>query len=189
MTQSSTARILSQAIFMGILNSRQTLTPAHIGSQVLLFIQGSGTFQSATEQEAKTPGQAQYFDKYIYNLKANSQEAMSRKENRIILSEAIKAESAGDVAKASELFNQYLNAVQVSFNVIADRGHRFENGDQVSAIVEETDTKAGYKAIVVNNVRYKKPTAVEKMKFDLTDLIAEEEIKAPELDPSKVKTA
>jgi hypothetical protein len=186
MSQTS-ARIISQAIAMAILNSRMTLTRAHVGQQVLLVIQGNGTFLSAAEQKAQNPDMTEAFDKYIYNTKANSQEAMARPENRKLLTEAVKAESAGDTTKASELYNQFLNAVQVSFNVIADRGRKFENGDAITAFVAEADTKSGHKAIVINDVRYKAPTAVEKVKFDISDLLAEE---APEdqLEEGKVVT-
>ena len=159
---------------IGTINARQTLTRAHIGQQVMLTIQGAGTFQSASEQEARTPGQKQYFDKYIHNLKANSGEAMSRPTTKSILAEAMKAEAAGDVEKADELFRQYLNTVQVSFNVIAATGRRkFEDGDMVTAVIEEAETKDGNKAIVVNNVRYKAPATVDKVKFSLTDLLGE----------------
>lgn len=159
---------------IGTINARKTINRTLLGQQVVLTIQGAGTFQSATEQEARTPGQKQYFDKYIHNLKANSAEAMSRPETKAILAEAMKAEAAGDVEKADELFRQYLNTVQVSFNVIAATGRRkFEDGDMVTAVIEEAETKDGHKALVVNDVRYKAPVSVDKVKFDITDLLGE----------------
>lgn len=172
MTQTN-ARIIDYKQAESFLNSRIPLSSSHVGQQVVLQIQGSGTFQSAAEQEAKTPGQKAYFDKYIHNLKANSLEAMSRPENRLILAAALKAETEGLVDEASALYNEYLNAVQISFNVIAGRGRKFENGDQVKAIVGIADTKSGHKAIVVNDVRYMAPVLVEKIKYSLTDLLGD----------------
>lgn len=154
-----------------IANSRKTLTPQHVGQQVLLQIVGNGNFLSAAEQETQNPGQKAYFDKYIYNFKANSLEAIQRPESKKLLKEAFVAESEGNTEEAHKLFNEWLNAIQVSFNVIADRGHRFQDGDMATCVVEESDTKTGHKAIVVNNVRYKAPAAVAAVKFDLTSLM------------------
>lgn len=163
---------------IAIINSRLPISRTHVGSQVSLQVQGAGTFQSASEQEERTPGQKAYFDKYIHNLKANSTEAMSRKENKALLNSAMKAEAEGNVEEADKLFNQYLNAIQVSFNVIAQEGRRkFEDGDMVTAIIAEVETKAGHKALTVENVRYKAPVVIEKQKFSITDLLGEE---APE---------
>lgn len=157
---------------VGILNSRTPVSMDHAGNQVSLFIQGKGTFQSAAQQEAATPGQKQYFDKYIYNLKANSTEAMSRPEVKAIFAEAMKAETAGDTEKADELFNEYLNGVQISFNVIANAGvRRFEDGNQVTAIVGTASTKAGHTAVVVSNVKYKAPLVIESRKFTIEELM------------------
>ena len=171
----STRTPIDAARTIAIINSRLPISRTHVGQQVMLSIQGAGTFQSAQQQEAKTPGQKAYFDKYIYNLKANSTEAMSRPENKAILKEGMVAEANGDTATADAKFNEYLNTIQVSFNAIAREGVRkFEDGDMVTAVVEEADTKTGHKAIVVNNVRYKAPAQVEKVKFSLTDLLGEE---------------
>lgn len=139
-------------------------------------IQGNGTFVSAAQQEIDNPGQKAYFDKYIYNLKANSLEAAHRKENRQLLAAAIVAEGKGETEKADELYNQWLNACQISFNQIADRGRKLQDGDMVTAIIGLADTKAGHKAVVVNDVRYKAPVSVEKVKFDITDLFSDEDM-------------
>jgi hypothetical protein len=166
--------------FMQILNSRITLTAAMVAAgSVLLRIQGNGTY--VAKDEAK--GVA--FDKYIYNLKANSAISMSRQENKELLASALKAETAGDEEKAAALFNQYLNAVQISFNIPADRSTRFNNGDDVKAEVALVDTKAGLKQLVVNNVSYVAPKTVAATKFDITDLIAEPAAAAI-TDPEKV---
>lgn len=164
--------------FKGILNSRKTLNMSHVGEQVLLTIQGAGSYQSAADQaeadlKAGKPAAKAYFDKRIHNVKANSQEAMGRSELRMLLSEAIAEEKAGNLEKASEMYNMYLNSVQVSFNVIADRSHKFQDGEAITAFVGTAETKAGHRAIVINDVRYKAPTTVETVKFDISDLTDE----------------
>jgi len=159
---------------VAIINSRLPINRTHINCQVQLQVQGNGTYQSAAEQAVRTPGRSQYFDQYIYNLKANSTEAMGRKENKELLKKAMEAEAAGNTDEAGKLFNDYLNAVQVSFSLITRPGVRkLEDGDMVTCVVEEVDTKAGHKALAVNNIRYKAPVAVEKMKFNITDLLGE----------------
>lgn len=169
----TSGRFVDTKLAMSILNSRAMLAAKHIGQQVVLSIQGKGTF--VPKDEAKN----QPFDKYIYNLKANSQYAMSLPANKALLTSAVKAESIGNVDEATKLFNQYLNSIQVSFNVIADRAYRFQDGDMVTAVVGEVTTKAGHKALTVDTVRYKAPAAVEKTKFDVTALMLDEEALTP----------
>lgn len=170
------ARLIDFAGMLNILNSRLTLKPEHIGQQVLLSVMGKGQFLPAGFQYAGPMGATEnQFNRWIYNLKANSAYSLTRKENRELLKEALKLESAGDVAGATDLYNDYLNAVQISFSVI-DRGtspQKLAAGDMVTAIVAEVATKAGEKQIVVNDVRYKAPTQVVATKFAVTDLIGE----------------
>lgn len=160
---------------IAIFNSRKPVSRIHVGETSTFNIQGAGTFQSAAQQEAKTPGQKAYFDKYIFNLKANSTEAATRPEVKAILKAAMVAEAAGNVGEASDLFNEWLNAVQISFNMISRPGVRkFEDGDMVTALIETAKTRDGHEAIVVNNVKYKAPMVIENKKFSITDLLGEE---------------
>ena len=166
-----------------ILNSRLPITKSIIGQQVILSVQGSPSFLSAKEQELKTPGQKQYFDKYIVNAKANSSEAMSRRENKMVLSAALNQEAAGNTDAAHGLFSDYLNHVQVSFNVIVRAGnHQFADGEMFTATVVEVDTKAGYRALSLDSVKYKAPVSIEKVKFSIVDLIGEEVFTQAEMD-------
>lgn len=169
--------VLDSKRAIAILNSRKTLTPAHVGQQVLLTIQGNGTYQTVDQQKerdaaAGKPAAANYFPKWIHNVKANSSEAISRAENKALFTEALKAESAGDSAKASELFNSWLNATQVSFNAIDNGRRKLQNGDAITAFVETAETKLGHMAITLNQVQYKAPEAVAAVKFDISDLMA-----------------
>jgi hypothetical protein len=201
MNTATPSRIIDRTAMKQILNSRQSVTRADVGKQVTAFIQGSGTFQSATEQEAADkaagrPAAKQYFDKYIYNLKANSQEAVTRQENKKLCALAWAEESEGNMEAASEINNRYLNAVQISFNVIARAGvKKLEDGDQVTAVIEEAITKDGNTALVVNQVKYKAPATLAKIAYAETDLVddftVEElaELKARMIADKKLKAA
>lgn len=201
MSTVTTARIIDKVAMTQILNSRKTITKANVNEQVRAFIQGAGTFQSADEQRAADvkagkPEAKQYFDKYIYNLKVNSQEAVSRRENKMLLMLAWSEESAGNKELASEIYNRYLNAVQVSFNIIARPGQRkLEDGDEVTCVIEEAVTKEGHIALVVNNVKYKAPVALAKITYGETDLVEDFDatelaaLKADMLAKGKLKTA
>lgn len=175
---------------MAIINSRKNITREHIGEQLVRQVQGKGTYQSAAEQEARNPGRSQYFPQYIYNLKANSTEAMGRAENKAIIKAAMEAEAAGNTAEASKLFNDYLNAIQVSFTMIDRPGVRkLEDGNLVTLIVQEAETKAGHKALVATDVKYKAPLAEgAQTKFSITDLLGEVAAPAEALADAKVVT-
>lgn len=169
---STTRRLIDTKGFMAILNKRKTLKTTHVGAQVVLTVQGTGQF---LPKGYKYPGPSgiteNQFDRTIYNLLANSQLSMLRPENAEILKNAIKAESAGDMEAATELFNEYLNSIQVSFSVIEPSNRKFNSGDQVTAVVAEVANSAGVNQIVVNDVRYKAPVNVEATTFVLADLL------------------
>lgn len=173
---STQQRQIDDKAFINILNSRKTLKISHVGLQVLLAIQGIGQFL-AKGHKYTVGGEERTneFDRTIYNVKANSQLSMMRAENKQLLSDAMKAQAEGRPDDATALFNQYLNAVQVSFSVIEPSSRKFESGDMVTAVVAEVESKAGDKQIAVNDVRYKAPANVEATKFDITALIGTEE--------------
>lgn len=170
------ARMLDAKAFMSILNSRITIKTDNVGQQVLLAVQGNGTFlPKGHKYTVNGTDRENQFDRTIYNLRANSQLSMLRDENKQLLSDAIKAESAGNTEEAHKLFNDYLNAIQVSFSVIEPSSRKFASGDMVTAVVGEAISEAGSKQLVVNDVRYKAPVTLTKTTFDITDLINSEE--------------
>lgn len=176
---STTRRLIDTKGFMAILNKRKTLKTTHIGAQVVLTVQGTGQFLPKGYQYAGPTGAREnMFDRTIYNLQANSQLSMLRPETKKILNEAIKAESAGDMETATDLFNEYLNAIQVSFSVIEPSNRKFNSGDMVTAVVADVLAASGERQLVVNDVRYKAPLNVEATAFELSDLLFEEEVPA-----------
>lgn len=165
---------------LAILKSRKTILMSDVGHKRIYSIQGNGTYVSAAEQAkrdqeaGKEPAKA-YFDRYIYNLKANSVEAVSRPATQSLFKQAIILEMKGEKEAADDLYNQFLNACQVSFNMIDNgRQRKFQNGDDVKVMVGTAETKAGLNAIVVSE-----PTVVEaafgtSMNFDITDFVDED---------------
>lgn len=165
---------IGAATAQSIHNSRIPVEAAHVGQQTTAMVT-SASFQTAEQQEESNPGQAKYFDKYIVNLKASSQEAVARKENRLLFREGLRLEAEGKTAEADEVFNKWLNATQLSFNVIANSDrHVFAKGDIVKFTIGTAETKAGHKALIVESPAYQAPVVIERKKFDITDLIGEE---------------
>lgn len=166
----SNARLIDSRSAIAILNRRTTVTPAHVGSSLRLAIQGTGQFLPKGHKYAVNGQETEnQFDRTIYNLKASSSLLMAF--NKPLFTEAMKAESAGDVNKAHDLFNSYLNAVQLSFSVIEPSSRKFSSGDDVKAHVQMATSKAGNQSIQVDSVSYIAPVVVAPSKFDVTDLI------------------
>lgn len=171
-----TRRLIDTKGFMAILNKRKTVKLTHVGNQVVLTVQGTGQFlPKGYKYQGPAGATENLFDRTIYNLQANSQLSMLRAENKAILTDAIKAESTGDMESATDLFNDYLNAIQISFSVIEPSNRKFASGDQVTAIVAEATNAAGERQLVVNDVRYKAPVSIEATTFALSDLLAVED--------------
>lgn len=173
----ATRRLIDNAGFFAILNKRKTLKADHIGQQTTLSVQGNGQYLPKGFQYTGPKGATEnQFNRWIYNLQANSAYSMQRPENKQILVDAIKAESVGDVEKATDLYNDFLNAIQISFSVIVNPGtspRKFESGDKVKATVEEVTNATGIKQLVVNDVRYMAPVAIEATKFSIEDILGD----------------
>lgn len=176
-TPANGRRLIDMKSMMQILNKRKTILTTHFGQQVVLTVQGNGQFLAKGFQYPAPGGTGMtenQFDRMIYNLQANSQLSMQRPEFKAILLEAVKAESAGDTDTAHELFNDYLNKVQVSFSIIENPGgtsRRFFSGDQVTTVIEQTVGRSGLPQLVANDVRYKAPVSIAAKSFELSDLI------------------
>lgn len=173
----ATRRLIDNAGFFSILNKRKTLKVSDIGEQTVLTVQGNGQFLAKGFTYNGPSGAAEnMFDRWIYNLQANSAYSMQRPENKAILVEAMQAEAAGDLETATDLYNDFLNAIQVSFSVIVNPGsnpRKFASGERVYATVAEVTNSAGVKQIVVNDVRYKAPVEIAATKFTVEDLLGD----------------
>lgn len=165
-----TQRRLDSAGAINIINKRITVTRAHIGSSLKLQIQGTGQFlDKGHEYTIGTDKRTNMYDRTIYNLRASSAELM--KFHKPLFTEALAAEQAGELDKAHDLFNAYLNAIQLSFSVIEPSNKKFSSGDDVKATVALVVSQAGIESLQVEDVSYIAPTVVKATKFDVTDLI------------------
>lgn len=161
-----------------LIANRAIVKNSQVGQTVRFHIVGNGNLVPV-----KTKDGVQVMDnatntvplyKTIYNVKANSQLAMQNPRNQQILREAMQAESVGEVDKAHELFNSYLNKIQVSFSIIQNPGRsnvQFYDKQLVEGEVELVTTENG-QLITMTNVR---AVAVEKLAatpaFSLADLM------------------
>lgn len=142
---------------------------------VKLFIQSTtGTTIPVTTKEGEPVLQNGIpLYKTIYNVAANSHVAMINPQNRAILAEAIKFEGQGEEDKATELFNQYLNKIQVSFNVLltSPNVEKYTKNEQIQGVVTVITTENGQlitldkvKAVVAKEL-------ADSQKFSINDLL------------------
>jgi len=154
---------------------------AEIGDTVRFHIQGQGFTLPVTDKTGAhvlDRQTQQPLFKTIYGIKANSHIAMLNPLNRAILTEAMKAETAGDTEKAHNLFNQYLNKIQVSFSIVLNHGRinpTFSDKQLVEGECQLITTENG-SLITMQNVR---AVAVAKLgktpEFSLSDLMSIDE--------------
>lgn len=168
------ANLLNGKGVAAIMNSRLLITTASIGRTVLLAIQGNGNTLEVKDKNgdnvASYDGSGEIFEKKIFNCKANSEIAMRNPINKQTLRDAVASEKAGNVEKAAELYNTYLNKVQLSFNIplpskLADRlGDR----DDIAAKVQEIKTEKGsLLTIDPKTIKVMEPTVLATTKFSL----------------------
>jgi hypothetical protein len=83
--------------------------------------------------------------KRIFNLRAISEIALANPRNRQFLADGVTAEQAGDDEKANKCYQDFLNAIQPSFNVNYPAAARFmaAKGDRVNATVRVLTTDKG----------------------------------------------
>jgi hypothetical protein len=156
---------------------RATLTDAQKGETVKFNIQGDGftlpvTDKTGAQVNDQRTGQPLY--KTIYGVKANSEVAMRNPQNKAIFAEAMKAETAGDMEKAHTLYNQYLNKVQISFNVIINPGREtttFRNKQLVEGELELITTENGQLITMKNVIAAEVKRLGKTPKFSLEELM------------------
>lgn len=172
-------RAVDSKLVIAIMSKRALLKLSDAGSLMQFIIQGVPQFlpkghKYVTNGVARENG----FDRTIYNLRASSAIAMA--DNKALFSEALKAEGAGEVEKAHDLFNDYLNATQISFSIIEnDRGttRKFQNGDVVKAIVGTAiNQTTNATSIIVDNVVAVAAVTAAPVRFSVEDLMAEEPV-------------
>src|SRR5882672_10572202 len=121
---STTQRLLTSASVKSIMSKRDLVKSTHVGKKVVFTIQGNGNTIDVKDKagelvKSSIPGQEGIIlQKAIFNTKANSQLGMSNARTRQYFIDGCVAEKQGDTDGASELFNKYLNACQLTFGVL-----------------------------------------------------------------------
>lgn len=157
---------LNKEITESIFRKRDLLRLHQVGQTVRFHVAGRGNMIPVTRKDG-----SQVFDaatgtiplmKSIYNTSANSELALKNKRNLDILKGAEEAERDGDFDAASAAYNDFLNKIQVSFNVMHNPGRtpvQFYDKQLVEGEVELITTENG-QMLTVTNVR---AVAVEKL--------------------------
>lgn len=146
-TQST--RISSLQSVQNIINSRATITEQMEGSFQVLTVRGNGNIIPVKTKDGElipaADGSGVMLEKRILNCVCNSGIAMKNERNQATLREAYAAEKAGNLDKAAELYNTYLNKTQVSVSVLSTSAlfNKIQDGDQVKGKVQKITTENG----------------------------------------------
>lgn len=168
---SGTGRLIDSKAAIAIINKRITVTPTDVGSALQFSIQGTGQFlQMGHKYTVAGEARENKFDRTIYNVRASS--ALLMLANKSLFTDAMKAEGEGDSQKAHDLFNEYLNTVQLSFSVIMPSSRSFNSGDDIKARVTSVVSLAGVTSLQLDDVSYIAPKIKAATKFEVSDLIA-----------------
>lgn len=184
MSTNSNNRPLTSASVRSIMTKRDVAAAAHVGKKVVFTIQGDGNVIDVLNKAGETVTstiagyEGTVLQKRIFNLKANSQLAMTNARTRQFMIDGLAAEKAGKAAQASELFNQYLNACQLSFGVLLPSAivDQLSNGVDIAAKVIQVDTENGsLLTIDPSTISVKAPEYLESgTSFNIDDFLPAE---------------
>lgn len=194
----SQARLINMKAVAAIMNARILVPLSMVGRTVSLSVQGNGNIvdvkNAAGELVQSAVEEGTVFQKHIFNCKANSELAMKNIRNIAILKAGIAAEKAGNFEEANKQFSDYLNKVQLSFNVPTTQSiaSQIGNGTDIAAKVMKVDTEKGsLLTIDPKTIRVMEPEllAATSFSFDDEDLDDEEPTVTTEevLAPAKAK--
>ena len=177
--------------------SKRVLVPAQAANKrTKLLVQGDGNVIDVLDKEGNEVHstikgeEGVILQKRIFNLRANSQLAMTNERTRSYFMDGLKAEKAGDTTKADELFSKYLNSCQLSFGIILPSGiaESLGNGVQIECTVLRVDTDNGsLLTIDPSTIRVATPEEYEATAFSMEDF--EAEITAEETAAAAAKPA
>jgi len=186
---SQQARLINMASVKAIMQQRIAVPETVIGGKKILFtIQGNGTQLDVQDKEGNYVSSAAdpevILQKKIFNVRANSVLAMGLKINRDLLAAGVAAEKAGDLETAHENFSKYLNAVQISFNILLPNKlePKLSDGVEISARVQKITTDNGsLLTLDPATITVVEPEYLGKTTFSFDEFMpAEEEIPAAE---------
>lgn len=188
----TTQRNMTSASVKAIMSKRSTIPETAVGKRVKFLLQGNGNTIEVKDKDGELvmssiPGyEGTVLQKRIYNLRANSAVAMHNQRTRQYLIDALAAEKAGEGAKAHELFNEYLNATQMSFGILlpATIVEKLASGVEIAATVTRVDTDNGsLLTIDPSTISIVEPESYGSVEFNLEDFA--KEIKEPAAEEPK----
>lgn len=178
----STARKMTSQSVKAIMNQRVLIPETAVSKRVKLAIQGNGNTIDVKDKDGNFVASAAdpnlVLQKRIFNCKANSGLAMGSERNRKLLKDAIAAEKAGDADKAHELFNEYLNRVQLSFGILLPSAvvEKLASGVEIAASITKVTTENGsLLTIDPSTISVVEPETYGKTTFSLEDFAGDED--------------
>lgn len=170
---------------------KRTLVPETlVGKKVILTIRGNGTTIDVKDKSGNfvqsVVEAGTVFQKVIFNTESNSGIAMASVRNKQILQEALAAEKLG-APEASDLFQDFLNAVQLSFSVPTTSSLIGKLGDRIdisARVIKVTTENGSLLTIDPATIAVKEPESLAPVDFDITSFMATDEEKKED-EPGK----
>lgn len=178
----NSTRLIDAKSVQTIMNTRVLITNEMIGKRVRLLIQGNGNVIDVTRKDGSivtstVPGhEGTVLQKKIFNVRANAARSMKTPLQLEDLRAALAAEKAGDTAKASELFNKYLNRAQISFAILlpSPLESKLANGVEIAGTIQLIETDNGsLLTIDPSTISVVDPEVAGRTTFSLEDIFAE----------------
>lgn len=186
-------QLLTMKSIQSIFSKRTTVPTIKADGPKLVFtVQGEGTTIDVTDKagEFVLDQDGVVLQKTIFNVRANSELALKNPLNIALLRDAIKAEKLGKAQEAHDLYNQYLNKVQISFSVFTNSAvaTKITNGVEIEARVQLITTDNGQLLTIdPSTITIKAAEFLRASTFDLEALtgMSEEELAAPVAEETK----
>jgi hypothetical protein len=126
--------------------------------------------------------------KVVYNVQASSVISQRNPRNIAWLKEGIAAERAGNAELAHEKFTQFLNATQMSFNILLPSGivDRIQHGTEIAGKVQLIETDNGQTLTLDDKtISIVEPEVLVAGAIDLSSYFAgEESTNEPSTEPA-----
>lgn len=181
-----------------ISKSRAEITSNDVGEFRVFTVRGNGNIIDVRTKEGdlvpSLDGSGVPLRKRIFNVKCNSRVAVTNAMNKELLMQAYQFEKAGNLEKSAELYNEFLQNIEVSFGVLSGTNlfNLIQDGDQIKAKVIEVVTEKGTlltldpKTIAIMKPQYAAPSTTDLTKFIMA--VPEESEMAIEQDVETTST-
>lgn len=186
-------RLINSQSVKSIMSKRTLIPESAIGKRTVLTVQGNGNVidvrNKAGEFISSVVDPNLVFQKKIFNCKAVSGIAMANPRNQQLLRDAIAAERSGDAEKASGLFNDFLNAVQLSFSIPlpSAKADKISDGVEIAGLIEKVTTENGSLLTVdASTISVVEPERYGSVNFNMDDFLPKEE--KPETEETPAQT-